>query len=216
MRRDGRAALHLMAALIALLLIGWGLGALVRATTQTVDLSAVRDLAADRTPFLTTAARALSVIGSGYVMLPLALLCSVVLYAFRRAAAGASVGLSVVGTVVISNTDKVLVGRPRPPIHHLVHVSSASFPSGHTSQTTAVCLGLLLVFLASRRRRLATAVSACLAALVIAAVAFSRVYLGVHYPTDVAAGGLLAGAWTGAVAWVLLRSTPPALAAPGR
>ena len=90
---------------------------------------------------------------------------------------------------------KHLVGRPRPPLQiRLVSVSSPSFPSGHATATAAavsmlaLCLGALS---SSRRVRAAGFVASALAA---AAMDWSRVYLGVHYLSDVVAGTLL-GVW---------------------
>jgi undecaprenyl-diphosphatase len=203
-----RSAGGLAAALVLVLLIGWGLGELARATAQATDLAAVRDLAADRTATLTAVARALSLVGSGYVVFPLTLVAAAALFATGRRAAAAALGLSTLGAVVIANIDKLLVGRPRPPVHHLEVVSTASFPSGHASQSTALFLGLALVLLAARASRLCAALAGGGAAVLVFAIAFSRIYLGVHYPTDVAGGILLAGAWTGVVAASVLPRAP--------
>lgn len=199
MRHRRTEALALAATLVVLVLIGWGLGEIARATAQPADLIAVRDLAADRTTTLTAIARALSLVGSGYVVFSLTLVAVVVLFAARHSERAAVVGLAVVGAVVMASTDKLLVGRPRPPVHHLEHVTSASFPSGHASQSTALFLGLALVLLA-RRSRAGALVGDAVTVVLILAIGFSRIYLGVHYPTDVAGGMLLAGAWTSAVA----------------
>jgi undecaprenyl-diphosphatase len=56
---------------------------------------------------------------------------------------------------------------------------------------------LVLVFLAMRRGRGTAAIALVSALLLVAGVAWSRIYLGVHYPSDVAAGILLAGMWIG-------------------
>lgn len=210
-----RPAWLLVAALLALLLVGWSLGELARATAQTTDLSAVREMAADRTATLTSIAKALSLLGSGYVVFPLTLACAVALYAIGRRATAAFVGLSLIGTVVIANTDKLLVDRPRPPVHHLEAVTSPSFPSGHASQSTALFLALLLTLLAVHRPRAWGAVSVCATVLLVAAIAWSRIYLGVHYPTDVAAGILLATAWTLTAKSSLLHARPDRPRKPG-
>jgi undecaprenyl-diphosphatase len=95
------------------------------------------------------------------------------------------------GAYALQNLAKLLSDRPRPPVGHLEHVTSSSFPSGHATQISAVVAALLL------GRRLPGRRGALFAAGVIAvtAVAASRVYLGVHYPTDVIAGALLGTTW---------------------
>lgn len=200
----GRSA-RLILAFVLLLLIGWGLGELAVAVTQASDLDSVRDVAAERTATLTVIAWIFTTIGSGYVMFPLTIVAAVVLYATRRPAAAAVIALSMAGAVVIANVDKRLVGRARPPVHHLEAVTSPSFPSGHTSQATAFFVSLLIVFLAHRARRWPAAAVAVAAGLLIAGVAWSRVYLAVHYPSDVAGGFLLAGGWSLTVGTLLDR-----------
>lgn len=195
---------------IGLVLAGWGVGELVRTYATHLDLQAVQNLARDRTSALTALARTLSLIGSGYVVFPGAALCAVVLYRLNRPRAAAVVVFSTIGATVIANLDKVLVDRPRPPVQHLEVVSSPSFPSGHASQATGFYLSALIVLLmvlghsAKAVRVLAMAGTVA----VVLGVCFSRVYLGVHYPTDVAGGLMLVGIWTLLVATVLRPRSP--------
>jgi undecaprenyl-diphosphatase len=193
----------------------WGCGALVRSYAGAVDLSAVRDLAALRNSALTAVARALSVVGSGYVVLPLAFVSAAVLVLVRRRGAAVLIAVSTYGAVVIENLDKLLVSRPRPPVRHLELVTSSSFPSGHATQSAAYYGSAMLVMLSllarrGRTPRLARAAVFGLVTLLVCAICFSRVYLGVHYPTDVAAGLLLSGLW---IALVRRHTPGPGVAA---
>jgi undecaprenyl-diphosphatase len=169
---------------------------LVRHYAAGIDLPAVRDLVGIRDHELTAVARALSVAGSAYVTLPLALLCAAALLLSGRRALGLLIGLGTFGAVIIENFDKLLVGRPRPPVHHLELVTSWSFPSGHATQSTAFygSLAIALVMLFPGRRVLRVLIGA-ITVLLVCAISFSRIYLGVHYPTDVAAGMALSSAW---------------------
>jgi membrane-associated phospholipid phosphatase len=63
------------------------------------------------------------------------------------------VAASVLGAFAISNLDKLLVARPRPPVPHLETVSTASFPSGHGTEASARLLALLIAFLLTKPRR---------------------------------------------------------------
>ncbi len=103
------------------------------------------------------------------------------------------------GGWLLSIVLKDLYGRPRPDlVPHLTHVSSSSFPSGHAMLSAVVylTLGSLLARLVARRRAKLYFVGVAL--LLTLLVGCSRIYLGVHYPTDVAAG------WTAGVAWATL------------
>jgi undecaprenyl-diphosphatase len=195
-----------MIAWIMLVLVGWGLGELSRSAAQASDLDEVQDVAAGRSPLLTTLAHALSFAGSGYVIVPLAVVVCVILYHHGRRVDAYAVALSVLGAMALSSVVKPIVDRSRPPVHHLEAVSSASFPSGHATQSTAFYLALLMALFTGRppRVRAATAIAT---AILIIAIAISRVYLGVHYPTDVVAGVLLGGTWSVITRRVLSAST---------
>jgi undecaprenyl-diphosphatase len=98
--------------------------------------------------------------------------------------------------MLLSSTLKQAFDRPRPDlVPHGAMVYSSSFPSGHSTMAAAVYLTLGLVasrFVARRRLKALFLVSAI---LVTAAVGVSRVYLGVHWPSDVLAGWAIGAAW---------------------
>jgi len=191
-----RWALLLAGALAAFLLVGWGIGALVTSTLTASDLGAVRDVASDRTGAATVVAHVFSWIGSGYVVFPVALASCLLLYRQGRRDSALAVALSTVGAQIVIDLDKLLVARHRPPLQHLDRVTGHSFPSGHTGQTAALCTVLVIEVFAREgsRRRLYVAIAA--SALLVACVGFSRVYLGVHYPSDVVAGAVLGISWS--------------------
>lgn len=179
-----------------LLLAGFGLGELSEAIATGADLDAVRDVAADRSGQLTATAHAFSRFSSGVVLVALALITCALLWWRAQARSALTIAISVAGAIAISSLDKVLVARTRPPVRHLEAVSSGSFPSGHTTETTAFCLALLLAFLATKPSRGLTPLATLVTVGAVAGVAFSRIYLGVHYPTDIAGGLILGGGWT--------------------
>ena len=102
------------------------------------------------------------------------------------------------GVAVIIAISKLIVARSRPPITlQLVSAHGAAFPSGHSAESIA-CYGVIawiIVQLASSRM---IRVTACATAGVIAlAVGFSRLYLGVHWASDVVSGWFVGVAWLG-------------------
>lgn len=107
--------------------------------------------------------------------------------------------VSVVTGVIASSILKDFFHRPRPDIvPHAMYASSASFPSGHSmlSAVTYLTIGALLA--RSHRRKRLKFYFLFLAVLLTLMVGVSRVYLGVHWPTDVLAG------WTAGAVWALL------------
>ena len=160
-----------------------------------VELNAVRDVAAQRTAALTDVARALTWAGSAFLLVPLALIVSL---GFARAGLhrqALAVALSLGGAMLISDLVKLLVSRPRPPVEHLQAVTGSSFPSGHATQASAFWFSLVFAMRAAGASPKLTRVAAGLALLIVLVVAASRIYLGVHYPGDVVAGMLLGAGW---------------------
>ena len=111
----------------------------------------------------------------------------------------AFVTVSVLGGWLLSTALKFGVARPRPElVSHLVVVGDFSFPSGHAmlSAVTYLTLGALLSRIEERRSlKVSYLITALLLTIMIGC---SRVYLGVHYPTDVVGG------WTAGLAWATL------------
>lgn len=115
-------------------------------------------------------------------------------------------GGAVLLAIASSEFTKGYYDRARPDlVPHGVYVYSGSFPSGHStlSAATYLTLAMLVASLETRRRTKALAYS--LAGLVLVAVGFSRVYLGVHWPSDVLAGWCLGAVWALA-GWMALRA----------
>jgi undecaprenyl-diphosphatase len=200
-----RRALWLTAWLIAVILAGLGLH-LLAMLVPGEDLTLVRDLAGDRDSTLTTLAHGASWLGRSAVLVPAGILIGLGAIALGRPLRGIAVPVAVLGAIVIQNADKAIVARPRPPVHQLEHVSSTSFPSGHATESTAFFLVLAAMFYASGASLWARRLVVATTIVVIAAVALSRVYLGVHYPTDVVAGMLLGAAWATITAATLIAS----------
>ena len=158
-----------------------------------------RDPSAPATPlgpsWLVEAARDITALGSVSVLtiLVVAVTLHLLLTGIWRTAL--LVLVSVVGGTIISSVLKALFDRPRPDLTGAVEVFTASFPSGHATLSAVVYL-TIGVLLAQRETRWPPRILYLAgAAFLTGIVGLSRVYLGVHYPTDVIAGWSLGTAW---------------------
>ena len=115
--------------------------------------------------------------------------------------AAAMVAASVTGNIVVELV-KLQVARPRPDIvAHLVTVTHMSFPSGHSANSAIVYLTLAGLASQVTRDRATRAYLLVVAILLVGAIGCSRVYLGVHWPSDVLAGWSFGTLWP--LAWWL-------------
>jgi undecaprenyl-diphosphatase len=162
---------------------------------QGLDAAGLRAAAALRGPILTTLVRGVTRLGSGSALFPAAVVFAAVLW--RRGARWALFYLvAALAGWGLSSGLKALFARPRPTVTtHLDGAGWWSFPSGHTMESTVVLgLGILLVT-GWMRNRGAARLARVITAVVLMAIGLSRVYLGVHYPSDVLGGWLAGGAW---------------------
>lgn len=138
----------------------------------------------------------------GFTVLGFVLFATVIYLAMNgRARTAFFVGFAVVGGSILSTALKALVDRPRPDMEAVARVFTASFPSGHAAVSAVVYLTLGLLLAEALSSRNARAYFIGLSVLVTVLVGISRIYLGVHFPTDVIAGWALGSAWAFAC-WV--------------
>lgn len=118
---------------------------------------------------------------------------------FRREAV--LFALTVIGGAIANSAVKALVGRERPQIvPHLMEATGGSFPSGHSFNAAVVYIAMALTFAAISRRHSVRYTIIGAAVIVSALVAWSRVMLGVHFPSDAIAG------WLGGAGWAFVAS----------
>jgi undecaprenyl-diphosphatase len=196
-------------------------GVLVRAPITQFDRMVAVALNERAYPLFTQVMKVVTFFGGG-VWVATVCVVGVAILAWRKMWRDALLLLtSVAGAALLMTVLKVLVQRPRPDfIEPLVHAGGYSFPSGHATTSAALYLTLGLLA-AGWVKRWETRIYILLGTLaVIALIGFSRLYLGVHYVSDVLAGFALGAFWvtlcvTAGTVFVRAQrglSTPPALA----
>lgn len=195
------------AALLVVALGAWGFLSIAdevaQGETRAFDMAVLRALRVDGQPheligpdWLHLAAADITALGSVAVLALIILLAFALLASLRRWTEALLLLAGAGGGLVISQTLKLIFGRERPDLaYRAVEAVNASFPSGHAMLSAVVflTLGVLASRFADRRRVKVLAMFA--AVLVSLLVGMSRVYLGVHWASDVLAGWCVGAAW---------------------
>jgi undecaprenyl-diphosphatase len=170
-------------------------------TTQRFDERVLAWLSRYRSPTLDEAALEVTSLGNGIVLFALVLVASVFLWETKHRWSVYLLIIASLGGKVLNGVLKNLFDRPRPSIvDHIDVVHSLSFPSGHAmaSLITYGSVAYLVARLETTARLRTTTWT--VAVILIMGIGLSRMYLGVHYPSDVIAGFVAGLAWLAFVA----------------
>lgn len=159
------------------------------------DQSAARFAGRHASALSTTVLRDFTQLGGALVLVPIAVVVAIAFVArFRSAAVVAFLLFVVGGQYAVVDLIKWIVGRTRPNIDRLTGFSGPSFPSGHAAAAAASFAAFALLAGVGRSSRTKAALAAIAVALAVG-IAATRVFLGVHWLTDVLAGLALGWAW---------------------
>jgi undecaprenyl-diphosphatase len=150
-------------------------------------------------------ARDITALG-GFTVLGLVTVAALaVLIVYRRRRQAIVFAVAAIGAQILAETIKHVVGRPRPSfVTQYDLIASSSFPSGHAMMAPAIYFTLAAIVAAGELRPAARALLMAGSVVLVVAIGISRVYLGVHWPTDVIAGWTL-GSTVALAAWLALR-----------
>jgi undecaprenyl-diphosphatase len=152
------------------------------------------------TPLLTRLMKHATTLGSAVFWVPVTVVGVLLLVWKRRLSAARFFLITMMGSASLQFILKHIVRRPRPaPFFGLAMPDTYSFPSGHALDAFCFYSVVALLVLSRLRSRRARVWVVVVCVLLIVAVGVSRVYLGMHYPSDVLAGYLAGLAWTGSV-----------------
>ncbi len=193
-----RSRIGLLSVCIVALAVFLWLGKEVHTSrTQAVDNHFRAVVHSYASPSLTLAMRWVTQLGSTLPLVILTVVVGVVLWTVKQRRATGVLAIDMIGALILNSFLKDAFQRARPdPFFGILPPHTYSFPSGHS--LFSFCFYGLLAAVVVRRFRspLKRIAAGAVASLIILTVGFSRVYLGVHYPSDVVGG------WTVGLAWL--------------
>jgi undecaprenyl-diphosphatase len=189
---------------LVLIALGAALGApLAAASPIAWEVDALVWFAERRADPVTAVMRTFTLIADFWVVLGGALVIAVIAWRLTRHWESAwLVGLTLFGSLGVTGFIKLATDRLRPD-EGLVSVLSSSFPSGHTVRATAIYGLIAWAIWRGRWPRAVRVLVVVVAGTVVVGVGVSRMYLAVHWPTDVLFGHLVGGVWLAVVVWTL-------------
>jgi undecaprenyl-diphosphatase len=195
--------LSLVIAVLSLVLLAWIAEEVLEQNTQRFD-SAIRGYVHSfATPERTAFMRRATWLGSGTVLAGTVILLAL-LVSLRERRSAALLAIAMTGAVILDQTLKWTFRRPRPqPFFDIPPPHSYAFPSGHSLMS--FCFYSMVGWIIAQRlkKRWQRVAVWCVMAMLIGLVGLSRIYLGVHYPSDVLAGYAAAAMWVGALQYLV-------------
>lgn len=167
-------------------------------STQAVDVAILKWFGAHHTTLLTAAAVELTYLGTGTVVLMIVGVSALFLWHTEHKHSARLLLAAVAGNILLNGVLKLFFHRARPDVFAWQTVAvSSSFPSGHAMSAT-VCYGTVAYLVIRLQKHRISRIATLLAAvIIILLICTTRLYLGVHYPSDVIAGIIVGLAWSG-------------------
>ena len=189
----------ILVASTALLFFGWLAEEMLEADTAQFDTFVRTTIHGLVSPRLTSAMQGISFLGSVAFIVGLTVVTLALFIYFHRPRAAVLLAATMTGAAVLDEVLKYAFHRSRPVAFFGTSPGSYSFPSGHALES--MCFyGVMAVILSERTpTRAGRMLIYAGTILLVGAIGISRIYLGVHYPSDVIAGYLAAIFWVGSV-----------------
>ncbi|MCA1578325.1 MAG: phosphatase PAP2 family protein [Acidobacteria bacterium] len=195
--------LGLLAAIATLIFLGWLADEVLEGSTRQFDDATRAAVHTFASPPMTLFMRAISFLGSTE-FLTVASIIAIALLALRRWGREAKLfALTIIGASILNITLKLAFQRPRPvPFFNLTAPESFSFPSGHSLASCCFFAGLAAILSGRIKHKRPRMILWTIAIIMFLLIGLSRIYLGVHYTTDVIAGFAAASIWILVVRYV--------------
>ncbi|MEK3917801.1 phosphatase PAP2 family protein [Paenibacillus sp. FSL H7-0331] len=188
-----------------LLIIGFGVLAFIanQYPLNSFDLKLAGNIQSFEHPALTKFMELFTTIGSTKVCIILAVLVMLFLYFVlgHRIELIFFIG-ALGGSAVANQILKAIFHRERPSVYRLIEETGYSFPSGHSMGALALYGALAFLLWRHTSTRLGRGLLIVLSSFMIVMICISRVYLGVHYPTDIIGALMVSGFWLTLMIWI--------------
>jgi len=164
--------------------------------TQRFDVAALQWLGAHHTPWLTTIMTEVTPLGTGIVVMAIVGVTAAFLWHTEHKISAQLLLAATAGNIVLNNVLKLSFDRARPNVFEWqTHAASSSFPSGHAMSATVVYGTVAYLLARLQKQAWSRAITLATAIIMIALICTTRLYLGVHYPSDVIGGIVVGLAW---------------------
>jgi undecaprenyl-diphosphatase len=161
-----------------------------------MDEAVLLGLAKLRSPWLNRSMADITSLGSMTIVFLISIAAFTLLWIVQDRRGAARIAVAAAGSEIWIEVLKLIFGRPRPTlVPYLTQFTGWSFPSGHALMTTATYATLAAVMCAHLRDQRGRMVIWLMCGTIVGLVSISRMYLGVHYPSDVAGGIVLGLLW---------------------
>ncbi|MEK4626511.1 phosphatase PAP2 family protein [Priestia megaterium] len=170
------------------------------------DRSIISLIQGFETPGLTTIMKCFTFIGSTPSVAVISLFSLFFLYKVLKHRTELILFIAIiVGSPILNELLKLLFHRARPDFHRLIEINGYSFPSGHAMSAFAVYGVLSFLLWRHIPTRWGRTLLIVTSIIMILAIGISRIYLGVHYPSDVIGGYFASGCWLAIAIWFYQR-----------
>jgi undecaprenyl-diphosphatase len=175
--------------------------------TQAFDVAVLRYIEQHHSPLLDNVMIDITFLGTGLVVMMIVAVSGMFLWLTKHKHSALLLFVATAGGILLNGLLKAGFDRPRPQVFEWgQHTVSSSFPSGHAMSAATVYMTVAYLAARLQRRHISRVLTLIAALIVIILIAISRLYLGVHYPTDVAAGVIIGIAWA-ALCMAMLEAT---------
>ena len=166
--------------------------------TQSFDDNVMRWMGMHRIEWIERSLLEITALGTGLVLMMIVIIASLFLVATQHRFSAFLLLVASAGGLILNTMLKSGFDRPRPRLFEwLTNPSGSSFPSGHAMGSAIVYFTVAYLIARLEKRRWMRAITITTSLLLVLLISVSRLYLGVHYPSDVVAGMVIGLAWAG-------------------